>query len=136
MDNLTQEQRHKSMSHIRSKETKMEKKLRLCLWHLGIRYRKNWTALPGKPDIVITRCRICIFVDGDFWHGKYKERPKTHESYWNQKIQRNIDRDKEINEILTEQGWLVLRYWESDLKKNFDTCLQEILSYIPYKRER
>ena len=70
MDRLTKEQRHKNMSHIKSKDTKIEVKLRKALWHKGYRYRKNYSQLPGKPDIVLTKFKIVIFCDSEFFHGK------------------------------------------------------------------
>lgn len=136
MDRLTPEQRHKNMSRIRSKNTKAELLLRKALWKKGIRYRKNVSSLAGKPDIVITRCKIAIFVDGDFWHGNPKEklqqRLDTNRNYWMKKIEKNKARDKAVNEELTENGWLVLRFWESEIKKDLDSCINTVLSYIPY----
>ena len=116
-------------------DTKPEILLRKALWHRGIRYRKNWRKLTGCPDIVLTRQKIAIFVDGDFWHARgYQDRPgsqiETNQSYWQKKLARNVERDREVNAQLTEQGWLVLRFWESDIKKDLDSVLAEILSYI------
>lgn len=135
MDVLTKSQRHKSMSHIRSKDTKAEILLRKALWSRGIRYRKNYKRLPGTPDIALTRYRIAVFVDGDFWHARsHHEHPgeqvDTNKDYWQKKLQRNVDRDREVNDALTELGWLVLRFWETDIKKNLDGVVEEIISYI------
>lgn len=139
MDNLTKEQRHKNMSHIRSKDTKPELMLRQALWKEGVRYRKNDPRLPGKPDIVITRGRIAIFVDGDFFHGRDMEKIshdlKSRREYWLPKIRRNKERDAEVNDLLTEEGWLVLRFWENSIKKDLQSVVQEILSYVPPKKE-
>jgi DNA mismatch endonuclease (patch repair protein) len=136
MDNLTKEQRHKNMINIRSKDTRPEILLRKALWSHGIRYRKNFAKLVGKPDIVITRCKIAIFVDGDFWHGKnlttINMQVKSNRQYWLSKIRMNKKRDMEVNETLTEQGWIVLRFWESDVIKNLDMCIREIAQYVPY----
>lgn len=135
MDVLTPEQRHKNMSHIRSKGTLPEVTLRRALWHLGIRYRKNYALLPGKPDIVLLKYKIVIFVDGDFWHGhKFKEsteRIETNHDYWKKKIYNNMLRDREVNDLLTEQGWIVLRFWESDIKSNLQQCVDNICYYLP-----
>lgn len=122
------------MQHIRAKDTKAELLLRKALWHRGIRYRKNYKDLPGKPDIAITKCRIAIFVDGDFWHARgHLEAPGeqigTNQAFWSKKLKRNVERDKEINEILLEMGWLVIRFWERDVIKNLDDCIEEIMSY-------
>lgn len=139
MDVLTKEQRHRNMSHIRSKDTKPEIMLRKALWHLGFRYRKNYAALPGKPDIVLIRYKIVIFVDGDFWHARGHqqypgEQVSSNKEYWQKKLEHNVERDRAVNDALTEQGWLILRFWESDVKKNLDGCISQILQYIPSKK--
>lgn len=126
------------MQHIRSINSKPEKLLRLALWHNGLRYRKNWKKLPGKPDIVLTKYKIAIFVDGDFWHAKnHLEHPgeqvATHREYWVSKLKNNVARDKEISNELSEMGWLVLRFWESDVKKRLDWCVNQILASLPPK---
>lgn len=131
---MTKEQRHKNMSHIRNKNTKAEVMLRRALWHQGVRYRKNYSVLPGKPDIVINRCHIAIFVDGDFWHAKgHQEHPGeqigSNKEYWQKKLKRNVERDKEANDELTDMGWLVLRLWESDIKKDLQKCVGMICEY-------
>ena len=135
MDVLTKSQRHKNMSHIRATDTKPEQLLRKSLWQRGIRYRKNCKKIYGTPDIAITRYRIAIFVDGDFWHAKgHQDNPgvqiSTNKEFWQKKLSRNVERDKEVNDILTEQGWLVLRFWESDIRKNMDIVIAEIMTYI------
>lgn len=106
MDNLTVQQRRKNMQHIRSKDTEIERILRNALWHKGLRYRKNYDVLPGKPDIVLTKFKIAIFCDGEFFHGKDWEMLKSrllkskNSKYWIDKISRNIERDDEINKKL------------------------------------
>lgn len=137
MDVLTKEQRHKNMKNIRSKNTKAEILLRKALWHHGIRYRKNYKKLPGKPDIAITKYKIAVFVDGDFWHARgHEEKPgeqiQTNVSFWSKKLKRNIERDKEVNQALLEIGWLVLRYWDSDVKKDCNACVEDIMQYLPF----
>lgn len=137
MDVLTKEQRHKNMSHIRAQNTKPEILLRKALWHCGLRYRKNYKMLPGSPDIAITRYRIAVFVDGDFWHAKghqgHQEHPGeqigSNKEYWQKKLKRNVERDKEVNDELTDRGWLVLRFWESDIKKDLQKCVDMICEY-------
>jgi DNA mismatch endonuclease (patch repair protein) len=135
MDTMTKEQRANVMRHNRRNDTKPELMLRKALWHCGLRYRKNYKGLPGTPDIVLTRQHIAIFVDGDFWHGHgHEQHPaeqiKTHQEFWRRKISRNIERDKEVDDVLTESGWLVLRFWESDIKKNLDNCVKTVLDYV------
>ena len=134
-DVLTREQRKKNMQHIRLKDTKAEIMLRKALWHKGLRYRKNVKNLPGTPDIVFTKKRIAIFVDGDFWHARgHQERPgeqvATNKDFWRKKLTENVERDKFVNDALLEQGWLVLRFWESDVKKDLKRCVDEILKYF------
>ena len=140
MDVLTTEQRHKNMQRIRGKDTKAEVILRKALWHKGIRYRKNYKALPGKPDIAITKFRIAVFVDGGFWHARdHEEHPgeqiQTNIAFWTKKLKRNVERDKEVNQVLLELGWLVLRYWDSDIKKDCGACVKDIMQYLPIPKK-
>ena len=131
-DVLTKEQRHKNMQHIRAKDTKIELKLRKALWDKGFRYRKNYKELPGKPDIVLTKYKIAIFCDSEFFHGKdweiQKERLKKADNgeFWVSKISRNIQRDLEVNDELNSLGWVVLRFWGKDILKNTDECIRII----------
>lgn len=122
------------MSHIHSKDTKLEILLRKALWHRGLRYRKNYKKLPGPPDIALTRYRIAIFVDGDFWHTKgHQEHPgeqiTSNQEYWQKKLKRNVERDKEVNDELSDMGWLVLRFWDSDIKKDLQKCVDIVCNY-------
>ena len=127
---LTPEQRHKCMSHIKSKDTSIENSLRKALWHEGIRYRKNYKKLPGNPDIAITKYRIAIFCDGEFWHGKAwnekKENIKTNRDYWINKIERNINRDNKVDKELEKMGWIIFHFWGKEIKKNLTDCVREI----------
>lgn len=136
MGALSKEKRRKIMQRIKSKNTKAEVMLRKALWHNGIHYRKNYKELPGTPDIAITKFRIAIFVDGDFWHARgHEHNPgeqiQTNISFWSKKLKRNIERDKEANQDLLEMGWLVLRYWDSEVIKDCDACLKDIMQYLP-----
>lgn len=133
MDKLTKEQRKKCMSNIRSKDSEIELKLRKALWHQGYRYRKNYKELPGKPDIAITKYRIAIFCDSEFFHGKdwdngLKEqiRRGSNSDFWEKKILRNMERDLDVNKQLKAQGWIVLRFWGKDIQKNLNDCLRTI----------
>ncbi|MCI8391940.1 MAG: very short patch repair endonuclease [Roseburia sp.] len=132
MDVLTPEQRKKNMQHIRAKDTAIEVKLRKALWKKGIRYRKNCKELPGKPDIVLTKYKIAIFCDGEFFHGKDWEvlRPKLERSnnsaFWISKISRNRERDDEVNKQLLYLGYTVIRFWGSDIKKHTEECVQVV----------
>lgn len=135
MDVLTKEQRHKCMKNVKSVNTKPEVLLRKALWHDGIRYRKNYKKLPGTPDIAITKRKIAIFVDGDFWHARnHQDNPgeqiKSNKDFWLLKLARNVERDKEVNDALLAEGWLVLRFWESDIKSDVERCLAEVKKYL------
>lgn len=132
MDCLTPAQRHKAMVGNRNKDTKIEIILRKALWNQGIRYRKNYKILNYHPDIVITKYKIVIFCDGDFWHGKNYSTKKisTNKAYWDNKIKRNIERDFESVIALRDLGWKVFRFWESDIKNNIDDCVRKIVYEI------
>lgn len=131
-DVLTPEQRHRNMQHIRSKDTKIELKLRKALWEKGYRYRKNYKELPGCPDIVLTKYRIAIFCDGEFFHGKDWDvlKPRLEKSnnseFWIKKILRNMERDDEIDKQLLFRDWTVIRFWGKDILKNTDECIRVI----------
>lgn len=132
MDKLTPEQRHKNMSHIKSKDTKIECKLRKALWDKGYRYRKNYKKLPGKPDIVMTKYHIAIFCDSEFFHGKDFDELKSqlrkskNPDFWINKIQKNIDRDREIDKKLKSLGWEVIRFWGKDITRDIESCVKTI----------
>lgn len=138
MDILTAAQRHNAMQANRGKDTKIELLLRKALWHKGVRYRKNFRIYNCSPDIVITKYKIAIFCDGDFWHGKdYNEhRIETNAKYWNEKIKRNMERDLENTVLLRDNGWIVLRFWEIDIHKNLDKCIAEVLKVIAFERQK
>lgn len=131
-DVLTPEQRRKNMQHIRGKDTTIEVILRKALWSRGYRYRKNYKRIPGSPDIVLTKYKIAIFCDGEFFHGKDWEvlKPRLEKSnnseFWIKKISRNLERDDEINKKLLSMGWTVIRFWGNEIKKNTDECIRVI----------
>lgn len=132
VDRLTKEQRHKNMKNIRSKDTSIELKLRKELWRRGYRYRKNYTELPGKPDIVLTKYKIAIFCDSEFFHGKDWEvlKPQLEKGnnadFWIEKISKNQQHDDDINKQLQFLGWTVIRFWGKDIMKKTDECIQVI----------
>lgn len=126
---------HKIMSAIKSKNTRPELKLRRALWNRGLRYRVNYRELPGKPDIVFTKWKVAVFCDGDFWHGNnwvirglssLQEELSGYSQYWKDKIIRNIERDKENDMALKSLGWKVVRFWESDIKRDIDSCVKTV----------
>lgn len=131
-DVLTKEQRSKNMKNIKSSDTKIEIMLRKALWNKGYRYRKNVKSLPGKPDIVITKYKIAVFCDGEFFHGKdwklMREKLETSNNgeFWIKKISRNIEHDDEVDKELTYMGYTVLRFWGKDIKQHIDDCVQAI----------
>lgn len=140
MDIFTPEKRREVMQAIRGKDTTIEMMLRKKLWEKGYRYRKNYNKLAGKPDIVFPKYKIAIFCDSTFWHGynweEKKKRLDTNKEYWIKKIERNMERDKRVNEELTSQGWIVLRFWETDIKKNLDECVAKIEKAIQQRKSQ
>lgn len=132
MDTLTPVQRRKAMRRVKSKDTSIELTLRKALWKRGIRYRKNYKKLPGKPDIVLTKYKIAVFCDSDFWHGKnwdkLEEQLKRskNSAYWLQKIKRTIVRDREIDMQLRSNGWIVIRFWEKEISHHTSDCVDAV----------
>ena len=122
----------KNMSKIHSKDTSIEIHLRKALWHKGYRYRKNYKALPGSPDIVLTKYKIAIFCDSEFFHGKDWEVLKLrlengkNPEYWIRKIERNRSRDWENDKKLLFLGYTVIHFWGRDIIKRTEECLQVI----------
>lgn len=132
-DHLTIEQRHKNMAAVKSKDTKPEMVVRKYLWSRGFRYRVNNPRLPGHPDIVLRKYRTCIFVNGCFWHGhegcKYFRMPKTNTEFWERKISRNKERDREEQKKLARMGWHCITVWECELKGERREKTLESLEY-------
>ena len=124
MDTITKERRSLNMSKIRSKDTLPELLIRKALWRMGYRYRLHYKELPGKPDIVIVKHRIVIFVHGCFWH-RHKNcieasRPKTNSEYWEAKINKNVERDKKHKTEIKKLGWTVIFIWECKIKHDIE----------------
>lgn len=132
MGRYTPEQTHKIMSSVHSKNTNIEVRLCKALWHKGYRYRKNVSKLPGKPDIVFTKYKLAIFCDAEFWHGKDWELQKPelergkNSDYWVKKIEKNRQRDFEVNQALCSMGWTVLRFWGKEILSQTDECIKVI----------
>nr|WP_299071337.1 very short patch repair endonuclease [uncultured Allomuricauda sp.] len=130
----TTPERSKIMSKIRGKNTKPELAFRKALWAAGYRYRIDYKKLIGKPDIALKKYKTVIFIDGEFWHGQnWEERKtkiKTNREFWIAKIERNMQRDKEVNEELKRLPYTVFRFWESEVKKNLEVCLQKVISHL------
>lgn len=134
MDVLTKEQRKKNMQAIKSKNTKIEIILAKALWSRGLRYTKNNSKIFGKPDLVFSKYKIAVFCDSEFFHGKdwetAKNKIKSNQEFWYKKIETNIIRDHEVNKRLEEEGWVVLRFWGEEIKKNTDSCVSKITKVI------
>lgn len=128
----TTKQRSKTMSKIKGKNTKIEVVLRKALWNKGYRYRKNYEKVPGRPDIALTKYKIAIFCDGEFFHGKEWDvlKPKlekgSNPDYWIKKIERNRERDAEKDAQLLFLGWTVIHFWGKDILNDTDSCVKVI----------
>lgn len=137
-DDLTPEQRRRNMQAIHSKDTTIELLLRKALWERGVRYRKNCKKLIGKPDIAITKYKIAVFCDSDYWRGydweNRNQRIKSNRDYWVPKIERNMARDREVTEALQRDGWLVLRFWEWQIRKHLSECVESVLQAIETRK--
>ena len=137
MDNLTREKRRKVMRAIRSKNTGIEVTLRKALWQRGIRYRKDFKVCSCKVDIAITRYKVAVFCDGDFWHGKnfIPGKVTTNTDFWDEKIRRNQERDLENTIAIRDSGWSVLRFWGSDIEKQLERCVEVVLDEVARSEE-
>lgn len=139
-DDLTPEQRRRNMQAIKSKDTTIELALRKALWGKGIRYRKNYKMLIGKPDIAITKYKLAVFCDSEYWHGydweNRNQRIKSNREYWIPKIERNMARDEEINATLEAEGWTVIRFWKRQIRKELDKCVDEVMKIIIIKNNK
>lgn len=131
----TPEITHKIMSAVHNKNTRPELAVRKELFKRGWRYRVNYKKLKGKPDIVFTKLKVAIFIDGDFWHGNnwklrglnsFEDELARYDDYWKQKLLRNIERDKEVNQELENNGWFVIRVWESEVKSDLTGVVDKI----------
>ena len=130
MDRITKEQRRRNMQAVKSRDSKIEKKLARALRLLGYKFKRNYSKVTGKPDIIFPRLKVAVFCDSEFWHGKNwrvkKREIKTNRKFWYPKIERNIARDREVNSLLRRAGWEVLRFWGKDIEKKTDKCVRAI----------
>lgn len=133
-DVFTKEQRSKVMSHIRGKDNKPETMVRRYLWHHGFRYRKNDKSLPGTPDIVISKYRTAIFINGCFWHHhygcKYGRCPQSRTEYWVQHINKNVENDVKNYNLLQQLDYKVIVVWECEIKEDFDHRMKLLIEEI------
>lgn len=134
MDKHTPEQRHKNMQAVKNKDSEIELLLRRELWSRGIRYQKNSNKVFGHPDIVFIGKKIAVFCDSEFWHGynweTKKEEIKSHQDFWISKIEKNIQRDIEVNQKLQSEGWLVIRFWGKEIKKDVSACADLVVKRL------
>ncbi|MFL7939216.1 very short patch repair endonuclease (plasmid) [Priestia megaterium] len=130
-DNVTKEKRREIMQSVRS-QSALENLVSRELWKRGIRFRKNVKSLFGKPDIAIKKYKIVIFIDSCFWHAceNHGRRPKSNKEFWNKKLNRNKNRDKEVQNYYLEKGWHIKRIWEHDIKNDFEQTLDELVQFI------
>lgn len=137
MDRHTPEQRHKNMQAVKNKDSEIEILLRRALWKRGVRYRKNVKSIFGHPDIAFIGKKVVVFCDSEFWHGYDWEHKnaeiKSRREFWIPKIERNIERDKEVNKYLEEQGWTVIRFWGKEIKKDAEACADLIVRILEEK---
>ena len=122
------------MSKIRGKNTKPELAFRKALWAAGYRYRIDYKKLIGRPDIVLKKYRTVIFIDGEFWHGfnwaERKKKIKSNREFWIPKIERNIQRDQEVNLELQWMDYVVFRFWQKEVDKDLDTCVNKVIQHL------
>ena len=126
----TQEQIRYNMQQVKCKDSEIELLLREALWQKGLRYRKNVKSVFGHPDIAFIGKKVAVFCDSEFWHGydwdRRKEDFKVRQDFWIPKIERNIQRDKEVTEKLEADGWIVLRFWGKEIKTDAAGCPDKI----------
>ncbi len=132
-DRLTPEKRHANMAAIHGRNTGPEMIVRRYLWGQGFRYLHNASRLPGHPDIVLRKYRMCIFIHGCFWHGhegcRYYREPKTNTEFWREKVRRNQERDQRVKQALRAMGWRCMTIWECELKPDRRQQTLESLAY-------
>jgi len=131
-DTVSKKKRSEIMSKVRSKDSKIEVDFRKAIWKAGFRYRKNPTKYSGKPDLVLKKHKAVILVDSCFWHGckKHCRLPATRKKYWTEKIERNKQRDKEVNRHYKKIGWKIIRAWEHEIKENQSKVIKKVISRI------
>lgn len=126
MSKKTAEQISFNMKQVKNKDSKIEMLLRKELWSRGLRYRKNALGVTGKPDIVFIGKRVAVFCDSEFWHGydweNKKYEFKSRQDFWIPKIERNMERDKEVTLALEQAGWTVIRFWGKEIKQDVARC--------------
>lgn len=134
MDKISKEKRSKNMSKIKSHDTSIEIKVRKYLFSQGFRYRKNVKSLPGKPDIVLSKYKTVIFINGCFWHRhpgcKYATTPSSHQEFWQKKFTANVKNDQKNHKPLTESGWNVIVLWECEIEHDFVNLMTNLIKEL------
>lgn len=126
-DNLTPEQRQKTMRAVKGRDTSLEKTVSSALHRKGLRFRRCVTKLPGKPDFVFVEARVVVFVDGDFWHGwRFPQWKGKLQPYWREKIERNRRRDRSNFRRLRRNGWMVLRFWSHQVERDLNAVVGQV----------
>jgi DNA mismatch endonuclease, patch repair protein len=126
------------MSKIRGKNTSIEIELGRAIWRAGLRYRKHYK-IKGTPDFVLVKYKVAIFCDSAFWHGYKNMKTKRHrfrsnQTFWMNKIRRNIERDKEVNKELRKLGWKVIRLWDFEIENNLDRAITKITTTLTHEK--
>lgn len=133
--------KNKNMQAVKSSGSQIETMLGKALWQKGFRYRKNDKTVFGKPDFTLKKYKIAVFADSEFWHGKDWETVRKHEhksnvEFWHKKIERNMERDSEVNEKLKQDGWTVVRFWGKDIKKNPEECVEKVIDAVNARKQK
>jgi DNA mismatch endonuclease, patch repair protein len=130
----TREQISYNMSRIRNSGSEIERLLGKAMWAVGIRYRKQYSRVPGKPDFVIVKAKLAVFCDSAFWHGRgwpeAARQLKSNREFWVPKIERNIARDKEVGVMLRRRGWRVIRFWDDRIKRDAPGCALRVVAAV------
>jgi DNA mismatch endonuclease Vsr len=131
-------QKNKNMQAVKSAGSQIERLLGKALWGAGLRYRKNDRRVFGRPDFTLSKYKIAIFADSEFWHGKdwdtRKHDHKRNIAFWHQKIEKNIERDRLVNQELSREGWIVLRFWGREIEENVSACVAKVLATVEHVR--
>lgn len=130
-DKITPEQRSKVMQSIRA-QSKLENQVSKALWKKGLRFRKNVRNLYDTPDISIKKYKLVIFIDSCFWHScpLHGKMPKSNQEFWQKKLQRNVEHDKEVTSYYLDKVWNIMRIWEHDIRGEFNQTIDDILSFV------
>lgn len=131
-DTVSKKKRSEIMSRVKGKDSKIEILFRKELWKQNFRYRKNSSGYFGKPDLALPKYKTVIFIDSCFWHGckKHCRMPSSNVAYWTHKIERNKNRDKQVNNFYRKKGWNLLRIWEHSIKNDFGNCVQRVCEFL------